>query len=96
MAKEWGRYKVNVNAVAYGFIATRLTEGFEGDKPSVMVGEREIGIGIPADQVKMATAFIPVGRAGTPEEAAGAVYLFCTPESDYISGQIVVCGGGYG
>ena len=34
------------------------------------------------------------GTAGTPEEAADAVYLFCAPESNYISGQVLVCGGG--
>jgi len=96
MAKEWGRYKVNVNAVAYGLIETRLTRGFDGDKPSVQVGAQEVGIGIPADQVRMMSQMIPMGRPGTPEEAAGAVYLFCSPESNYISGQVVVCGGGYG
>jgi 3-oxoacyl-[acyl-carrier protein] reductase len=37
---------------------------------------------------------VPLGRGGTSEEAADAVYLFCTPESNYISGQIVVVGGG--
>jgi 3-oxoacyl-[acyl-carrier protein] reductase len=38
---------------------------------------------------------IPLGRTGTPEEAAGAVYLLTQPESDYISGHTLVCGGGY-
>ena len=38
---------------------------------------------------------IPLGRGGTPEEAAGAVYLFCIPESNYVSGQTIVCGGGF-
>jgi 3-oxoacyl-[acyl-carrier protein] reductase len=38
---------------------------------------------------------IPLGRSGSPDDAAGAVYLMCTPESDYISGQIVVCAGGF-
>jgi 3-oxoacyl-[acyl-carrier protein] reductase len=37
---------------------------------------------------------IPLGRAGTPEEAADAVYSLCAPQSNYISGQVVVCGGG--
>jgi 3-oxoacyl-[acyl-carrier protein] reductase len=40
------------------------------------------------------TPTIPLGRAGTAEEAAGAVYLFCIPESDYVSGQVLVCDGG--
>jgi 3-oxoacyl-[acyl-carrier protein] reductase len=38
---------------------------------------------------------IPLGRVGTPQEAAGAVYLFCTPESNFISGQHIICGGGF-
>ena len=37
---------------------------------------------------------IPLGRAGTPEEAANAVYLLCIPESDYVSGQTLLCSGG--
>jgi len=37
---------------------------------------------------------IPLGRGGTPEEAAGAVYLLCAPESDYVSGQTLMCTGG--
>lgn len=37
---------------------------------------------------------IPLGRAGTPEEAAGAAYLFCIPESDYVSRQTMLCTGG--
>jgi 3-oxoacyl-[acyl-carrier protein] reductase len=39
---------------------------------------------------------IPVGRGGTPDEAAGAIYMFCIPESNYVSGQTIVCGGGFG
>lgn len=94
LAKEWGRYKVNVNCVAYGMIETRLTQAVESDKPEVKVGDRDIKIGIPAQQVEAAKAMIPIGRPGTPEEAAGAVYLFCLQESNYITGQTIVCGGG--
>ena len=43
----------------------------------------------------MTEQMIPLGRAGTPQEAAGAVYLMCLPESDYISAQTLVCGGGF-
>lgn len=94
LAKEWGRYKVNVNCVAYGMIATRLTQSVEGEKPEVKVGERDIKVGIPAKQLKESKAAIPMGRAGTPEEAAGAVYLFCLQEGNYVTGQTIVCGGG--
>ncbi|NIB38198.1 SDR family oxidoreductase [Pseudomaricurvus alkylphenolicus] len=94
LAKEWGRYKVNVNCVAYGMIATRLTQAVEGDKPEVKVGDRDVKVGIPAKQVEAAKAMIPMGRPGTPEEAAGAVYLFCLQEGNYVTGQTIVCGGG--
>jgi 3-oxoacyl-[acyl-carrier protein] reductase len=77
LAKEWGRYRVNVNCVAFGFIATRMTEP---------LGEARLD--------SLANQHIPLGRLGTVEEAANGVYLFCTPESDYISGQVITVGGG--
>jgi 3-oxoacyl-[acyl-carrier protein] reductase len=94
LAKEWGRYKVNVNAVAYGAIETRIAQAVEGKKPVVKVGERDIEMGIPGDLHKMTAAMIPLGRWGTPEEAADAAYLFCIPESNFISGQVVTVAGG--
>jgi 3-oxoacyl-[acyl-carrier protein] reductase len=94
LAKEWGRMKVNVNCVAFGFIRTRLTEATADGNASVKIEGRDIKVGVNPDLMKMLEANIPLGRAGTPEEAADAVYLFCTPESNYISGQTVVCGGG--
>lgn len=94
LAKEWGRYKINVNCVAYGMIATRLTQEVEGEKPEVLVGNRSVKVGIPTATREAAKAVIPLGRPGTVEEAAGAVYMFCIPESDYVSGQTIVCGGG--
>lgn len=94
LAKEWGRYKVNVNCVAYGMIATRLTQGVDGEKPEVAVGDRMVKVGIPQKTLEAAKAIIPIGRPGSPEEAAGAVYMFCIPESNYVTGQTIVCGGG--
>ncbi len=94
LAKEWGRYKVNVNAVAFGMIRTRLTEATAGESSTIDVAGRRIKVGVNADLVKQMEQGIPLGRAGTPEEAAGAVYLLCTPESNYLSGQVVTCGGG--
>ncbi|OIQ35172.1 MAG: 3-oxoacyl-ACP reductase [Roseobacter sp. MedPE-SWchi] len=93
MAKEWGRYKVNVNAVAFGMISTRLTEATD-EKKSIEVEGNTVGIGIPKKVVKGFEMMIPIGRAGTPEEAAGGVYLFCIPESNYVSGQTLIVGGG--
>jgi 3-oxoacyl-[acyl-carrier protein] reductase len=95
LAKEWGRYKVNVNAVAFGLIRTRLTDASAGEGATIDVEGREIAVGISPEMMAMAEHVIPLGRAGTPAEAAGAVYLFCLPESNYVSGQVLVCGGGY-
>lgn len=95
LAKEWGRYAVNVNAVAFGLIRTRLTEAAAGADAAIEVRGRRIRIGISREYLDAAETAIPLGRTGTVTEAAGAVYLLCTPESDYISGQVLVCGGGY-
>jgi 3-oxoacyl-[acyl-carrier protein] reductase len=91
LAKEWGRYAVNVNAVAFGLIETRLTQPTGG---SIDVGGHEVAVGVQPSLLQMMKAVIPLGRAGTPEEAAGAIWLFCQPESDYISGQVMLVGGG--
>lgn len=95
MSKEWGRYKVNVNCVAFGLIKTRLTEATADGSAAIDVEGRSIKVGVNPDLMKMMEANVPLGRAGTPAEAAGAVYLFCLPESNYVSGQVMVCGGGF-
>ena len=94
LAKEWGRMKVNVNCVAFGLIKTRLTEATAAQGASIKVEGRDIKVGVNPELMAMLEKSIPLGRGGTPEEAAGAVYLFCTPEADYISGQTIICGGG--
>jgi 3-oxoacyl-[acyl-carrier protein] reductase len=96
MAKEWGRYDVTVNCVAFGLIRTRLTEASAGGDAKIDIEGRQISVGVNPDLLAQAEKGIPLGRAGTPAEAAGAVYLFCIPESDYVSGQVVICGGGFG
>jgi 3-oxoacyl-[acyl-carrier protein] reductase len=93
LAKEWGRMNVTVNCVAYGLIKTRLTSGAAGESTANIEG-REIKVGVNPDFLAAMERGIPLGRAGTPDEAAGAVYLFCTPESDYVSGQTLLCSGG--
>ena len=95
LSKEWGRMKVNVNTVAYGFIRTRLTETTADASNSVSIEGRDIKVGMSADLAKVLDAQIPLGRGGTPDEAAGAVYMLCIPESNYVSGQTLVCGGGF-
>jgi 3-oxoacyl-[acyl-carrier protein] reductase len=93
LAKEWGRMSVTVNCVAYGFIKTRLTSSAAGASTAHIDG-RDIKVGINPDLLEMMERTIPLGRGGTPDEAAGAVYLFCIPESDYVSGQTLMCSGG--
>jgi 3-oxoacyl-[acyl-carrier protein] reductase len=93
LAKEWGRMNVTVNCVAYGFIKTRLTVSAAGAATANIDG-REIKVGVNPDLMAMMERTIPMGRGGTPDEAAGAVYLFCIPESDYVSGQTLMCSGG--
>jgi 3-oxoacyl-[acyl-carrier protein] reductase len=94
LAKEWGRYGVTVNAVAFGLIQTRLTEASAGGDAHINVGGQAIKVGVNPQLLETMGQMIPLGRAGTPEEAAGSVYLFCIPESDYVSGQVLICGGG--
>ncbi len=93
LAKEWGRMNVTVNCVAFGFIQTRLTAS-AADATTANIEGREIKVGINPGLLSMMEQTIPLGRGGTPEEAAGAVYLLCIPESDYVSGQTLMCTGG--
>ncbi len=94
LSKEWGRYKVNVNTVAFGLIQTRLTQPLTNGDASIDIEGRQLKVGVQPSLLKAAETMIPLGRVGTAEEAAGAVYMFCIPESNYVSGQILVCGGG--
>lgn len=93
LAKEWGRMNVTVNCVAFGLIKTRLT-GSANEGGTANIEGREIKVGVNPGLLQAMEAGIPLGRGGTPEEAAGAVYLFCQPESDYVSGQTLMCTGG--
>ncbi|MDQ0012243.1 3-oxoacyl-[acyl-carrier protein] reductase [Variovorax boronicumulans] len=93
LAKEWGRMNVTVNCVAFGFIQTRLTAS-TADAATANIEGREIKVGVNPGLLAMMEQSIPLGRGGTPEEAAGAVYLLCAPESDYVSGQTLMCTGG--
>ncbi|HLG15618.1 MAG TPA: SDR family oxidoreductase [Blastocatellia bacterium] len=93
MAKEWGRFNINVNAVAYGFIDTRLTQAKEKQEKIERHG-KEVELGIPEAMRQMAAQFIPLGRAGTPDEAAGPVLFLASPLSDYVTGAVVLVTGG--
>jgi len=93
LSKELGRYKINVNGVAFGVIETRLTQATD-EKKTIVVDGNEVGVGIPEKVSAGFAKMIPLGRSGTAAEAADGVYLFCIPESNYISGQMTVVGGG--
>ena len=95
LSKEWGRYNVTVNTVAFGLIRTRLTEAPADADAKIDIEGKEIKVGVNPDLLAMMERSVPLGRAGTPAEAAGAVYLLCIPESDYVSGQTLICGGGF-
>ncbi|QEZ48936.1 SDR family NAD(P)-dependent oxidoreductase [Cupriavidus oxalaticus] len=95
LAREWGRMKVNVNCVAFGFIETRLTQPTTEEK-TVSIDGRDIRVGVNPDRIAQAGKDTPLGRPGKPEEAAGSVYMFCIPESNYVTGQTIICGGGRG
>jgi 3-oxoacyl-[acyl-carrier protein] reductase len=94
LAKEWGRYQVTVNAVGFGIIDTRLTRPMESAETNIAIGERQVHVGMQAQVRGEAERSIPLGRVGTPEDAANAVFFFCSPLSDYVTGEVLVCGGG--
>ena len=94
LAKEWGRLKVCVNCVAFGFIDTRLTKAKDDPETRIEIDGQTIQAGVPAAMLGALDKLVPLGRAGTVEEAAGSVYLLCTPESDYVTGEVLVVGGG--
>lgn len=94
LAKEWGRYKVCVNCVAFGFIETRLTAPMDDPRARIEIGDHAIQAGIPASTIAAINSRVPLGRAGKVDEAAGAVSFLCSPDSDYVSGQVLIVDGG--
>jgi 3-oxoacyl-[acyl-carrier protein] reductase len=94
LAKEWGRYNVNVNAVGFGFIDTRLTQPLGTESAEIDIKGQRIRVGVPAAAIDAVKERCPLGRFGTVEEAAGPVLFFCSPLSDYVSGEVLVCSGG--
>jgi 3-oxoacyl-[acyl-carrier protein] reductase len=93
LAREWGAYKVNVNAVAFGVIDTRLTAP-KTDDTKIDIGGREVAVGIPEQAKAAMSATIALGRPGTAQEAAGGIAFLCSPWSDYVTGQVLNVSGG--
>ena len=94
LAKEWGPYNVTVNCVAFGYIETRLTRPFADKPTTISVNDREHPVGVSEEQLAALRNATALRRVGTPEDAAGAVYLLCVPESDFITGEVIVASGG--
>ena len=94
LAKEWGRYNVTVNAVGFGLIDTRLIKPMDDPQTAISIGEKQVRVGMQAQVREQAARMIPLGRLGTPEDAANAVFFFCSPLSDYVTGEVLVCSGG--
>ena len=94
LGREWGRYHVTVNCVAFGYIDTRLIEPFEDQPTRVTLKDRDHPVGLTAAQRESAREMAALGRLGRPEDAAKAVYLLCIPESDFITGEVLVASGG--
>ena len=94
LAKEWGRFNVTVNAVAFGAIDTRLTSPYEIEPNIAVVKGQERKVGLTLQQIEENKAASPFGKIGTPDDAANAIYLMCIPESDWITGEIIVASGG--
>jgi 3-oxoacyl-[acyl-carrier protein] reductase len=93
LAKEWGQFKINVNAVAFGYIETRLTAS-KDESNTMEIGGEKVQLGIPDQLRGMAAMLIPLGRPGTPEEAAGGVFFLCSPWANYVTGQVLNITGG--
>ena len=94
LAKEWGRYNVNVNSVGFGLIETRLIQPLTGQDAHIDIKGRQIAVGVQPKVLESVKSMCPLGRLGTVEEAAGAVFFFCSPLSDYVTGEVLICGGG--
>lgn len=94
LAREWGAFKVNVNAVAFGFVETRLTAASGEDAETFVKDGHEIPLGIPEKMRELASTIIPLGRAATPEDAAGPIFFLCTPWSNFVHGQVITASGG--
>jgi 3-oxoacyl-[acyl-carrier protein] reductase len=93
LAKEWGQFKVNVNAVAFGWIETRLTAP-KVESNTMEIGGETVQLGIPEQMRSMAAMLVPLGRPGTPAEAAGGVFFLCSPWSNFVHGQVLNITGG--
>jgi len=95
LAKEWGQFGIRCNAVVFGMIDTRLTKPKEQGE-EIEVDGQKITLGVPGAVLSMAPMLVPLGRTGTPEEAAAGIFLMALPMSSYITGHVLEVTGGFG
>jgi len=79
LANEWARERINVNAVAPGYIATENTRPLRED----------------AARNRAIQDRIPEGRWGTPADVAGGCVFLASPDADYLNGVILNIDGGW-
>ena len=100
IAKEWGpQFGVRANTIAFGHIATRLTQAKEKGAFVTMPDGEKIALGIPGKQQAVAPgadvyADIPLRRPGSSTEAAKSILAVASPLFDYVSGQTIMVTGG--
>jgi len=96
IAREWGAFGIRCNAVAYGFIDTRLTASKQASSETIEVDGQKVQLGIP-DKLRETVAYaIPLGRGGTADEAANAILFLASPMASYITGHTLEVTGGMG
>jgi len=83
LAIELGRFGINVNCVAPGFISTAMTR---------QTAER---LGVEFEAFKeFGAKEVPLGRVGEPEDVAGVIAFLCSDDAAYVSGQVIYIRGG--
>lgn len=95
IAREWGAFGIRCNAVAFGFIDTRLTKNKDSSE-TIDVDGQQVQLGMPDKIRDTVSAFIPLGRPGTVEEAADSILFLASPMASYITGHILEVTGGMG
>lgn len=93
VAKEWGRFNIYANAVAFGWIETRLTQDHSAGETIDREGEK-VPLGVPRQMFEAGRILIALGRPGTPAEAAGAILFLASPLSNYVTAQTLIVDGG--
>lgn len=88
LALELGPLRINVNAVAPGFVETRLTA------PHGSPEHAQTGLGIPEASRQAVRAMISLGRLGVPEDIANVTAFLVSPDSDFVTGVTIPVTGG--